>query len=72
MNGNDQLLINSDQEDMTLIEFKPESGAVLKAHIQSSGLVKIDYTCQFGSNYTYSSNASNFKIPNLIHDAKTG
>lgn len=72
LNGNDRLFVNSDEEDKTIIEFKPENGAILIAHIFTSGLISIDFTTQFGKNFKYSSLASEFKIPNLIIDATTG
>ena len=72
LNNNDRLFINTDKEDETLIEFKPESGAVLIVQIYKSGLMNFDYTCQFGKNYKYKSNAINFKIPNLIYESDTG
>jgi len=44
------------------------SGAMVKAEIYTSGLVALEYKTEFGNQYKYSSNASNFKIPNLIID----
>jgi len=44
LNRGDRLLVNTDDLDKTVIEFKAETGATFATHVHTSGLIMIEYT----------------------------
>jgi len=72
LNRNDKLYVDSNTEGKTKVTFTHRNGAMVKADIYDTGLIAFEYVTEFGKSYKYSSNAGDFKIPNLVINKETG